>query len=156
MAGSSSISEFKLCHLPRPYLRYLRHHWRFYLPHQRHQTVLSSNNYLSAAQGERRPEKINNSATIFSIHAPRKLVVNQIETVKLSTKNQVNLPEGLVSTLVLLPTMRTLGLKLLKGYTVQGKQTLTFKFLNQNFTQNLQKRSWWVAYYIRWKATRDI
>ena len=45
-------------------------------------------------------------------------------------KVQVDLPERLLDTLVVLPTVQTLDLKLLNGYTVQGTQTRAFTFSN--------------------------
>ena len=63
-------------------------------------------------------DQINDSAIIFSIHAPREFVMHQAKTVELNTKIQVDLLEGLVGTLIVLPIM-----KLLNGY--QAKNTNT-------------------------------
>ena len=45
-------------------------------------------------------DQINDSALIFSIHAPKELVIHQAKTVELNTKIQVDLLEGLVGTLM--------------------------------------------------------
>ena len=58
---------------------------------------------FTTAQGKRRPDKINKSATIILICVSRKLVIKPAETALLDTKIQVELPEGPVSALVVLP-----------------------------------------------------
>ena len=54
-------------------------------------------------------DQINDSALIFSIHAPREFVIHQAKTVELNTKIQVDLLEGLVGTLVVLPIIKLLN-----------------------------------------------
>ena len=63
-------------------------------------------------------DQINDSAIIFSIHAPREFVMHQAKTVELNTKIQVDLLEGLVGTLIVLPIM-----KLLNGYQTKNTNT---------------------------------
>ena len=63
-------------------------------------------------------DQINDSAIIFSIHAPREFVMHQAKTVELNTKIQVDLLEGLVGTLIVLPIM-----KLLNGYQTKNTST---------------------------------
>ena len=63
-------------------------------------------------------DRINDSALIFSIHAPKELVIHQAKTVELNTKIQVDLLEGLVGTLIVLPIM-----KLLNGYQTRNTNT---------------------------------
>ena len=63
-------------------------------------------------------DQISNSALIFSIHAPREFVTHQAKTVELNTKIQVDMLEGLVSTLIVLPIM-----KLLNGYQTRNTNT---------------------------------
>ena len=46
---------------------------------------------------------------MFSIHAPREFVIHQAKTAELNTKIQVDLLEGLVGTLVVLPIMKLLN-----------------------------------------------
>lgn len=58
---------------------------------------------FTTAQGKRRPDKINKSATIILICVSRKLVIKPAETALLDTKIQVELPEGPVGALVVLP-----------------------------------------------------
>ena len=60
-------------------------------------------------------DQINDSAIIFSIHAPNEFVMHQAKTVELNTKIQVDLLEGLVGTLIVLPIM-----KLLNGYQTKN------------------------------------
>ena len=54
-------------------------------------------------------DQINNNALIFSIHAPREFVIYQAKNADLNTKIQVDLLEGLVGTLVVLPIMKLLN-----------------------------------------------
>ena len=54
-------------------------------------------------------DQINDSALIFSIHVPREFVIHQAKTVELNTKIQVDLLEGLVGTLVVLPIIKLLN-----------------------------------------------
>ena len=54
-------------------------------------------------------DQINDSALIFSIHAPREFVIHQAKTIELNTKIQVDLLEGLVGTLVVLPIIKLLN-----------------------------------------------
>ena len=49
------------------------------------------------------------------------------QTTTLNTRVQVDLPQGLVGTLVVLPAIQTLGLKPQNGHLMQGTQTLTFR-----------------------------
>ena len=49
------------------------------------------------------------------------------QTATLNTRVQVDLPQALVRTLVVLPATQTLGLKLQNRYLMQGTQTLTFR-----------------------------
>ena len=63
-------------------------------------------------------DQINDSGLIFSIHAPREFVIHQAKTVELNTKIQVDLLEGLVGTLIVLPIM-----KLLNGYQTKNTNT---------------------------------
>ena len=63
-------------------------------------------------------DQINDSPIIFSIHAPREFVMHQAKTVELNTKIQVDLLEGLVGTLIVLPIM-----KLLNGYQTKNTNT---------------------------------
>ena len=63
-------------------------------------------------------DQINDSAIIFSIHAPREFVIHQAKTVELNSKIQVDLLEGLVGTLIVLPIM-----KLLNGYQTKNTNT---------------------------------
>ena len=63
-------------------------------------------------------DQINDSALIFSIHAQREFVIHQAKTVELNTKIQVDLLEGLVGTLIVLPIM-----KLLNGYQTRNTNT---------------------------------
>lgn len=79
-------------------------------------------------------------------------MINPLETGELNTKIQVDLPERLLDTLVVLLSVQALDLKLLNGYTVQGTQTRAFTFSNQSFTRtftfkkkNKKKRSDWVG-----------
>ena len=60
---------------------------------------------FTTAQDKRRPGKINKSATTFLICVPRKLVIKSAETALLDKK--IELPEGLVGTLVVLPTIQS-------------------------------------------------
>ena len=62
-------------------------------------------------------------------------MINPLETGELNTKIQVDLPERLLDTLVVLLSVQALDLKLLNGYTVQGTQTRAFTFSNQSFTR---------------------
>ena len=55
-------------------------------------------------------DRINDSALIFSIHAPKELVIHQAKTVELNTKIQVDLLEGLVGTLMFF-TIKRIGVK---------------------------------------------
>ena len=52
---------------------------------------------FTTAQDKRRPDKINKSATIFLICELRKLLLDK----------KIELPEGLVRTLVVLPTIQS-------------------------------------------------
>ena len=63
-------------------------------------------------------DQINDRAIIFSIHAPREFAMHQAKTVELNTKIQVDLLEGLVGTLIVLPIM-----KLLNGYQTKNTNT---------------------------------
>ena len=63
-------------------------------------------------------DQINNSALIFSIHAPRKFVIHQAKTAELNMKIQVDLLERLVGALIVLPIM-----KLLNGYQTRNTNT---------------------------------
>ena len=54
-------------------------------------------------------DQINDSGLIFSIHAPREFVIHQAKTIELNTKIQVDLLEGLVGTLVVLPIIKLLN-----------------------------------------------
>ena len=60
---------------------------------------------FTTAQDKGRPDKINKSATIFLICELRKLVIKSAETALLDKK--IELPEGLVRTLVVLPTIQS-------------------------------------------------
>ena len=95
---------------------------------------------FTTAQGKRRPDKINKSATIILICVSRKLVIKPAETALLDTKIQVELPEGPVGALVVLPIIQSLILKLQNGYSIQGKQILTFRLLNQSFSRRFTFR----------------
>ena len=63
-------------------------------------------------------DQINDSALIFSIHAPRESVIHQAKTAELNTKIQVDLLEGLVGTPIVLSRM-----KLLNGYQIRNTNT---------------------------------
>ena len=63
-------------------------------------------------------DQINDSALIFSIHAPGEFVIHQAKTAELNTKIQVDLLERLVDTLMVLPRM-----KLLNGYQTRNTNT---------------------------------
>ena len=63
-------------------------------------------------------DQINDSALIFSIQALREFVIHQAKTVESNTKIQVDLLEGLVGTLIVLPIM-----KLLNGYQTRNTNT---------------------------------
>ena len=54
-------------------------------------------------------DQINNNALIFSINAPREFVIYQAKNADLNTKIQIDLLEGLVGTLVVLPIMKLLN-----------------------------------------------
>ena len=79
---------------------------------------------FTTAQDKLRPQEINDSSANLDIPAPRKFVINQAETAESNTKIQVNLPARLVGTLVVLPTMQTLGLILLNGLYKEHKHWL--------------------------------
>ena len=76
---------------------------------------------FTTAQGKLRSQEINDSSANLDIPAPRKFVISQAETAESNTKIQVNLPARLVGTLVVLPTMQTLGLILLNGLYKEHK-----------------------------------
>ena len=91
---------------------------------------------FNTSQGKRRPDKINIRGKRFSINVPRKIAIKPAETATVNKNIGVAIPDGIVATLAVLPTIRTLGLKLQNKHTTQRThQTLSFTLLIQSFTR---------------------
>ena len=95
---------------------------------------------FNTRQGKRRKFKINKRGNIFSINVPRRITIRTAETATLNENIGLALPDGIVDTLVVLPTVRKLGLKLQNEHTIQGTQTLSFRLLIQSFTRTFSSK----------------
>ena len=89
---------------------------------------------LTTVQGKRRPDKINTKGRIFSICTLKKVTIKPCESTQIDSQIGVELPDGLVRTLIVLPTIQMTELKLKNDNSVEGKQTLVFQVINQTFS----------------------
>ena len=67
---------------------------------------------------------MNKSGTTFSIRAAKKVTIKPCESTQIGVQIEFELPDGMVSMLVILPTIQTLALKQQNRHLIEGTQTL--------------------------------
>ena len=65
-------------------------------------------------KGSRAPKEINKQNTIFVTFAPERVTIYPGQTIFIYTKFAVNYPEDILATFLIMPNLKTKGLKLIE------------------------------------------
>ena len=80
-------------------------------------------------KGSRAPKEINKQNTIFAIFAPERVTIYPGQTIFIYTKFAVNYPEDILATFLIMPNLKTEGLKL-KGQNHESNQRVRLEYFN--------------------------
>ena len=80
-------------------------------------------------KGSHTPKEINKQNTIFVIFAPERVTIYLGQTIFSYTKFAVNYPEDILGTFLIMPNLKTEGLKLI-GQNHERNQRIRLEYFN--------------------------
>ena len=80
-------------------------------------------------KGSRAPKEINKQNTIFVIFVPERVTIYPGQTIFIYTKFVVNYPEDILATFLIMPNLKTEGLKLI-GRNHERNQRVRLEYFN--------------------------
>ena len=80
-------------------------------------------------KGSRAPKEINKQNTIFVIFVPERVTIYPGQTILIYTKFAVNYPEDILATFLIMPNLKTEGLKLI-GQNHERNQRVRLQYFN--------------------------
>ena len=80
-------------------------------------------------KGSRAPKEINKQNSIFVIFAPERVTIYPGQTIFIYTKFAVNYPEDILATVLIMPNLKTEGLKLI-GQNRETNQRMRLEYFN--------------------------
>ena len=80
-------------------------------------------------KGSRAPKEINKQNTIFAIFAPERVTIYPGQAIFIYTKFVVNYPDDILATFLIMPNLKTEGLKLI-GQNHESNQRVRLEYFN--------------------------
>ena len=80
-------------------------------------------------KGSRAPKEINKQNTIVAIFAPERVTIYPGQTIFIYTKFVVNYPDDILATFLIMPNLKTEGLKLI-GQNHESNQRVRLEYFN--------------------------
>ena len=98
-------------------------------------------------KGSRAPKEINKQNTIFVIFAPERVTIYLGQTIFIYTKFAVNYPEDILATFLIMPNLKTEGLKLI-GQNHERNQRVRLEHFNPTLKTFTIKKTLKIAMFM--------
>ena len=98
-------------------------------------------------KGTRAPKEINKQNTIFVIFAPERVTIYPRQTIFIYTKFAVNYPEDILATFLIMPNLKTEGLKLI-GQNHERNQRVRLEYFNPTLKTFTIKKNLKIAMFM--------
>ena len=98
-------------------------------------------------KGSRAPKEINKQNTIFVLFAPERVTIYPGQTIFIYTKFAVNYPEDILATFLIMPNLKTEGLKLI-GQNHERNQRVRLEYFNLTLKSFIIKKNLKIAMFM--------
>ena len=98
-------------------------------------------------KGSRAPKEINKQNTIFVIFAPEKVTIYPGQTIFIYTKFSANCPDDILTTFLIMPNLKTEGLKLI-GQNNESNQRVRLEYFNPTLKTFTIKKNLKIAIFM--------
>ena len=98
-------------------------------------------------KGSRAPKEINKQNTIFVIFVPERVTIYPGQTIFIYTKFAVNYPEDILATFLIMPNLKTEGLKLI-GQNRETNQRVRLEYFNPTLKTFTIKKNLKIAMFM--------
>ena len=100
-------------------------------------------------KGSKRPKSINSANSIFALYAPETLTIYPGQTKLVFLKYSIHHPDNILSTFLIMPSLRNKGLKLAHHTNVNVDQRIRLEFLNPTLKTFTLKKDSKIALFMR-------
>ena len=98
-------------------------------------------------KGSRAPKEINKQNTIFAIFAPERVTIYPGQAILIYTKFVVNYPDDILVTFLIMPNLKTEGLKLI-GQNHESYQRVRLEYFNPTLKTFTIKKNLKIAIFM--------
>ena len=100
-------------------------------------------------KGSKGPKSINSANSIFALYAPETLTIYPGQTKLVFLKCSIHHPDNILSTFLIMPSLRNEGLKLAHHRNVNVDQRIRLEFLNPTLKTFTLKKDSKIALFMR-------
>ena len=102
---------------------------------------------FTTEKGSRVPKEINKQNTIFAIFAPERITIYPGQTVFIHTKFSINCPDDILTTFLIMPNLKTEGLKLIRQ-NYESNQRVRLEYFNPTLKPFTIKKNLKIAIFM--------
>ena len=98
-------------------------------------------------KGIRAPKEINKQKTIYAVFAPERLTIHPGQTIFIYTKFAVTYPDDILTTFLIMPSLKKEGLKLI-GQNNESNQRVRLEYFNSTLKTFTIKKKLKIAIFM--------